>query len=121
MFKSLEESVGDYTSEAFDGYDVKDVQGLLSDRLKKAKEHLNDTLESIKVLCEPVEPPKDSAAYSHYFCGDTSKKGELKENEQKRVTLYKQIVALIRAYANIANEMAEAGYTPKEIEEIKKD
>jgi type I restriction enzyme R subunit len=121
LFKSLEKSVDDYTSEAFDGYDAEDVQGLLSDRLKKAKEDLDDALESIKALCEPVQTPKDSEAYSRYFCGDTQKKDDLKENEQKRVALYKQTVTLIRAYANIANEMAEAGYTPKEIEEIKKD
>jgi type I restriction enzyme R subunit len=121
LFKSLERSVNDYTSEAFDGYDAEDVQGLLSDRLKKAKEQLDDALESIKALCEPVRSPKDSAAYSRYFCGDTEKKDDLKENEQKRMSLYKQTVALIRAYANIANEMAEAGYTQKEIEQIKKD
>src|SRR5438309_8091218 len=33
LFKSLEKSVNDYTSEVFDGYDKKDVEGLLNDRL----------------------------------------------------------------------------------------
>ena len=36
---------------------------------------------------------------------------ELKENEEKRLALYKYTTSLIRAYANIANEMEEAGYT----------
>ena len=33
LFRSLEQSVKDYTSEAFDGYDKADVEGLLKDRL----------------------------------------------------------------------------------------
>lgn len=47
LFKSLQKSVKDYTSEAFSGYDEEDVRGLLSDRLEKAKEHLDEALEKI--------------------------------------------------------------------------
>jgi type I restriction enzyme R subunit len=121
LFKSLEKSVDDYTSGAFDSYDGEDVSGLLSNRLKEAKEHLDNTLESIKALCEPVAPPKDSLAYSRYFCGNTENKNELKENEPKRIALYKHTSALVRAYAAIASEMEKAGYSPEEIEQIKKD
>ncbi|MDP3105033.1 MAG: type I restriction endonuclease subunit R [Candidatus Methanoperedens sp.] len=121
LFKSLEKSVDDYTSGAFDAYDGDDVSGLLSNRLKEAKEHLDNTLESIKALCEPVAPPKDSLAYSRYFCGNTENKNELKENEPKRIALYKHTSALVRAYAAIASEMEKAGYSPEEIEQIKKD
>lgn len=120
LFGSLEKSITDYTSGAFDAFEPEDVAGLLQDRLKKAREHLDDALEAIKLLCEPVAPPKDTQAYIHYFCAlDTENKDELKENEQKRLALYKHVVALVRAYAAIANEMPEAGYTAKEIEEIK--
>lgn len=121
LFKSLEKSIDDYTSEAFDAYDKEDVEGLLSDRLAKGKERLDDALESIKALIEPVAAPKDQAAFRKYFVGNTKNPSELKENEQKRIALYKATISLIRAYANIANEMEEAGYTPKEIEQIKID
>ncbi|MDD5473648.1 MAG: type I restriction endonuclease subunit R [Candidatus Methanoperedens sp.] len=121
LFRSLEKSVDDYTSGAFDAYDGEDVSGLLSNRLKEAKGHLDNTLESIKALCEPVAPPKDSLAYSRYFCGNTENKNELKENEPKRIALYKHTSALVRAYAAIASEMEKAGFTPEEIEQIKKD
>lgn len=122
LFKSLEKSVHDYTSEAFDGYDKEDVEGLLTDRLVKAKEHLEEAREAVKTLCEPVEPPKDSAAYLRYFCAiDTADKDALKDNEPKRVALYKLVVSLIRAYANLANEMTEAGYSPDEISQIEKE
>ncbi len=45
LFKSLEKSVTDYTSGAFDGYDEEDVSGLLTNRLEKAKERLDEALE----------------------------------------------------------------------------
>jgi len=122
LFKSLEKSIKDYTSEAFEAYDKEDVEGLLKDRLEIAKERLNNALESIRALCEPVEPPKDTLAYIRYFCAhDTSDKEALKQNEEKRLALYKLTTALIRAYAGIANEMIEAGYTSEEKEAIHKE
>ncbi|QOY37338.1 type I restriction endonuclease subunit R [Anaerobacillus isosaccharinicus] len=122
LFKSLEKSVDDYTTEAFDDYEQGDVEGLLSDRLEKAKERLDIALETIKFLCEPVAPPKDTIDYIRYFCAiNIENKDELKENEQKRLALYKSTVTLIRSYANIANEMEEAGYSKDEIQSIKQD
>jgi type I restriction enzyme R subunit len=122
LFKSLEGAIHDYTSGALDGYDKEDVAGLLSDRLTKAKERLEETREAIKALCESVDAPKDSPAYLRYFCAlDTADKDQLKDNEPKRVALYKHVVALIRAYANLANEMSEAGYDAAEIEQIKQE
>lgn len=121
LFKSLEKSVAEYTSEAFDAYEKEDVEGLLKDRLALGKERLDNALEAIKALCEPVAAPKDTLAYSRYFCGNTGIKDDLKETEQKRIALYKHTAALIRAYAEIANEMRGAGYTPEEIEQIKSD
>ena len=122
LFKSLEKSVKDYTSEAFEGYDPEDVEGLLTDRLKKARDRLDNALESIKALCEPVAPPKNTLAYIRYFCAeDTSDREALKENEEKRLALYRHTTALIRAYANLAGDMGVAGYSSQEAEEIKKE
>lgn len=122
LFQSLESSVKDYTSGAFNEYDPEDVQGLLTDRLDKAKERLEDSREAIKALCEPVGPPKETQDYIRYFCAeDTSDKDQLKDNEPKRVALYKLTVSLIRAYANLANEMEEAGYSTSEVEKIKRE
>jgi len=120
LFKSLEWSIHDYTGEAFDGYDKEDVSGLLKNRLVKARERLEELRESIKALCEPVELPRDTAAYLRFFCAaDTSNAEELKDNEPKRVALYQLTGALLRAYANIANEMEEAGYAEIDTREIK--
>ena len=116
LFKSLEGAVADYTSGALDGYDKEDVAGLLKDRLEKAKERLEEAREAIKALCEPVEPPKDTGAYLRYFCTkDTADKDQLKDNEPKRLAFYKLTASLLRAYADLANELDKAGYTPKKI------
>ena len=120
LFKSLEGAVGDYTSGALDGYDQDDVKGLLENRLDKAKEDLEDAREAVIALCEPVKPPRDQVSYGHYFCAEISGDAtQLKDNEPKRLKLYKFVASMIRAYAAIANELAEAGYSPKEIEKIR--
>jgi type I restriction enzyme R subunit len=122
LFKSLEQAFNDYTSEAFSAYEKSDIEGLLKNRLQKGKERLDEALEAIKALVEPVEPPKGTIEYIRYFCGNnTENPDELKDTEPRRVALYKLTIALIRAYANIADEMKEAGYSEKEIEEIKSD
>ncbi len=121
LFKSLETAVNDYTSGAFDNYNADDVRGLLCNRLDKAKEHLDEVMESIKALCEPVLPPKEEKDYIHYFCGNTEDKDDLKANEQKRLTLYKTTAKMLRAYAEVAGEMKEAGYSDAEAEQIIKD
>src|SRR3989338_6583481 len=119
LFKSLDKAVKDFTTGAFDGFDDGDVKGLLKDRLKIGKENLDSSLESIRALCEPVKSPKDNLAFIEYFCGDTEKPQDLKNNEQKRISLYKITSKLVRAYANIASEILEAGYSQKEAEKIR--
>ena len=121
LFRSLAGAISDYTGEAFDGFDEEDVKGLLSDRLERGRERLEETGEAVKALCEPepVEPPRDSAAYRRYFChddqGDSAEAvRQLAANERKRLDLYRMVAACVRAYANLANEMLEAGYTEAE-------
>ena len=120
LFRSLEQSIEDYTGEAFAGYDADDVKGLLKDRLQQGRERLEEAREAIKALCEPVEPPRDTAAYLRFFCAaESGNAGQLKDNEPKRVGLYKLAATFLRAYANLANEMPDAGYSDAEVQEIK--
>jgi len=119
LFTSLDKTVGDYTAGALDGYDEGDIAGLLTDRLMLAKQNLDISLEAVKALCEPVMQPKDTQDYIRYFCGDTSKPDDLTERESLRVTLYKSVSKLLRDYADIANEMSDAGYTTAQAGKIK--
>ncbi|MBU2621541.1 MAG: HsdR family type I site-specific deoxyribonuclease [Proteobacteria bacterium] len=121
LFRKVEDAVAVYTSELdYDNFQKEDVDVLLKNRLKTGREKLDNALEELALLREPVAPPKDSLAYIRYFCGNPENEEDLKANEVKRTALYKQAVALIRAYANIAGEMEEAGYSDQEIEDIKK-
>ena len=120
LFRSLQQSIQEYTGEAFGGYDKEDVEGLLKDRLQEGRERLEEAREAVKALCEPVAPPRDTAAYLRFFCAAEGGNAEqLKENEPRRVALYRLAAAYLRAYANLANEMQEAGYTDAEVEAIK--
>lgn len=119
LFHSLETSIGDYTSGAFDNYDKKDVAGLLTNRLVKSKESLEEAREATKALCEPVLHPKTLIDYIRYFCGDVANSDDLRLNEAKRVSLYKNVAAFVRSYSNMANEMQAAGYSAKQAQEIK--
>jgi type I restriction enzyme R subunit len=120
LFKSLELAVKDYTSEALDGYEKHDIDGLLSDRIEKAREDLDNALEQIRALCEPVPPPQETLQFQHYFCAKEPGNAEqIKANEPKRVDLYKAVTAVIRAYANIANDLPAAGYTHDQAKKIR--
>lgn len=120
LFGKLEKSISDYTSDAFDAFDKEDIKGLLTDRHEMNKERLEDALEAIYQLCEPVSAPKGLPQYFHYFCGNTSNPDDLKEREEKRLTFYKLVVALIRAYNNIAPEILDAGYSQAQADEVKR-
>ena len=120
LFKSLEQSIKDYTGEAFAAFDADDVKGLLKDRLQQGRERLEEAREAVIALCEPVEPPRDTAAYLRFFCAiESGNPEQLKRNEPKRLALYRLVAGFLRAYANLANEMSEAGYSEVETQEIR--
>ncbi len=73
-----------------------------------------------RVLCEPVAPPRGELEHIHYFCGNTEVPTDLQERQPQRTQLYKGVVALVRAYANIADELDAAGYDESQVAGIKK-
>ncbi|GAA1821038.1 type I restriction endonuclease subunit R [Agromyces neolithicus] len=120
LFNSLENAITDYTSGALDGYEKNDIEGLLTDRIDKAREDLDEALERVRALIEPIAPPKNTLQYQQYFCAiEPGNAEQLKANEPKRVELYKSVAAVTRAYANLANEMTTAGYTEAQAEAIR--
>ncbi len=120
LFNSLETAITDYTGGALEGYEKQDIDGLLTDRLSGAREDLDEALERVRALCEPVAPPKNTLQYQHHFCAaEQGNADQLKANEPKRVELYKSVAAVARAYGNLANEMTAAGYTDTEATAIK--
>lgn len=120
LFRSLDKAISDYTQGAFDGYDKEDVAGLLKDRLEQAKLDLDNALEMVRALCEPVKAPRNTEDYIYYFCGKSGlNQDELTEKEALRLTLYQNVAKLLRAFANIANEMPDAGYCAQDVDLIR--
>ena len=120
LFRSLHRSITDYTSGAFDDYDPDDVKGLLTDRYTAARERLDTALETVIAICEPVYPREDHH-FIRYFCGNTEDANDLKAHEEKRLVLYKAVAALIRAYANIANELHKIGFSKEKAAKVKQE
>ncbi len=120
LFKKVENAVAVYTSELdYDEFKKEDCEILLKNRFILGRERLDNALEEIALLCEPVPPPKSKLNYQHYFCGNTEIVEALQETEIRRTALYKATVALVRAYANIVADMSDAGYSAAEQETIK--
>ncbi len=119
LFKKVENAIAVYTSELDHSAGGADPEVLLQDRLKKGRERLDQALESLALLCEPVEPPKGELEHIHTFCGNTEIPADLEEHEPQRAALYKATVALVRAYANLADELEPAGYGAAEIAGLK--
>jgi type I restriction enzyme, R subunit len=119
LFKKVENAIAVYTSELDHSSGGASPDVLLKDRLQKGKERLDDAIEAMALIVEPVEPPKDELQHIHYFCGNTEIPTDLQEREPRRSALYKATVSLVRAFANISDELPDAGYTNTEIERIR--
>ena len=119
LFKKVEKAIAVYTSELDHSGAGADPQILLQDRLAIGRERLDTALEAIALLCEPVAPPQNDLQHIHYFCGNTEVPSDLQEREPQRVALYKAAATLVRAFANIADDLEAAGYNDAEIGRIK--
>ena len=111
LFKKVENAISVYTSELDHSAGGVDPAVLLQDRLSKGRERLDNAIEALALLCEPVVSPKGELEHIRYFCGNTEIADDLKAHEPQRVALYKATVALVRAFANIGDELPAAGYS----------
>ncbi|HHX72081.1 MAG TPA: type I restriction endonuclease subunit R [Clostridiales bacterium] len=121
LFGDLADALNKYTSGAFEGYAAEDIEGLIKDRLDEAKKYLDATLEELDDLCGGVPAPRSEIDYIHYFCGENGVGGIDDEScSRSREKLYKLVNRLVRAYAEIKGDMANAGYTASEQADIDK-
>ena len=122
LFNSIEDAFNDYTGDAFDGYVKEDVEGLLKNRTESMHARLEETLEELRALCEPVDKPHGTAQYMAYFCGSDSLDEEaVKDDQEKRSKLYKLTRSLIRTYAEIAPDLDSLGYTSESKKALKQE
>ena len=122
LFHEVQNSIAVYTSDELDideGGD--DGNPTVKNWLEEGKKKLDSAREALRYLCEPVAAPREIEQYLHYFCGDASDPEALNDTEQLRIAFYKTVVTFVRAYAAIAQDLAEAGYSDSDIGELQAD
>jgi type I restriction enzyme, R subunit len=123
LFGEVQEAIAVYSSDELDtdrgnGGD-NNVQ--LKDWLLEGKKKLDEAREALRYLCEPVALPREVEHFLHYFCGDAANPNALNETEALRVSFYKAVAVFVRAFAAIAQDLKEAGYTGAEAAAMQKD
>jgi len=93
----------------------------LKDWLKEGKKQLDAAREALRYLCEPVPLTREMEQYLHYFCGDSANPQALTDTEPLRITFYKSVATFVRAYAEIAQDLTEAGYSDAEAAALQKE
>ncbi|MDB4432020.1 type I restriction endonuclease subunit R [Akkermansiaceae bacterium] len=117
LFNDVQDAIAVYTSDELDidEGDGTDGNVTVKDWLKEGKKKLDDARETLRYLCDPVEQPREVEQYLRYFCGNASDSNALNETEQLRTAFYKSVVTFLRAYAAMASDLVEAGYSNAEI------
>lgn len=122
LFQDVQNSIAVYSSDELDiDADGKDGNVIVKDWLVEGRAQLDAAREALRYLCEPVARPREVEQYLHYFCGDASNANALAETEPLRISFYKAAAAFLRAYSEIAQNLAEAGYSTAEITALEQE
>lgn len=119
LFKKVEKAIAVYSSELDHSPGGTDDVVVMKNRIDKAKERLDQAIESMVLVMEPIPAPKGELQSIQYFCGNTEIETDLKEKEPLRASLYKTVAEFARSYANLADDMDTAGYTSTDVSRIK--
>lgn len=118
LFGEVQEAIAVYSSDELDidegGSDAENNVHL-KNWLDEGRKKLDEASEALSYLCEPVPLPREVEQFLHYFCGDAANPNALNETEALRVQFYKAVAVYVRAFAAIAQNLSEAGYTDAEI------
>jgi type I restriction enzyme, R subunit len=122
LFENVQNSIAVYSSDELDiDADGKDGNVIVKNWLEEGKKRLDEAREALRYLCEPVAQPREMEQYLHYFCGDANNANALTETEPLRISFYKATATFLRAYADIASNLTEAGYSDAEVAALEKE
>ncbi|MBM3535985.1 MAG: type I restriction endonuclease subunit R, partial [Alphaproteobacteria bacterium] len=123
LFGKVQEAIAIYSSDELDIEDGGDAKNNvhLKDWLAEGKKKLDAAREALRYLCEPVALPREVEQFLHHFCGDAANPNALNETEALRVSFYKAVAVFVRAFASIAQDLTEAGYSDAEAAAMQKD
>jgi type I restriction enzyme R subunit len=123
LFGEVQEAIAVYNSDELDtdpgngGGNNVHLKNWLDEGMKK----LDEASEALRYLCEPVALPREVEQFLRYFCGDAADPNALNETEALRMSFYKAVAVFVRAFAAIAQDLTEAGYSDAEAAAIQKD
>lgn len=122
LFEKVQNSIAVYTSDELDiDEDGDNGNVVVKDWLKEGKARLDAAREALRYLCEPVTIPREIEQYLHYFCGDANDPEALLNTEPLRISFYKSTATFLRAYAEIAQNLEDAGYSAADIAALEKE
>lgn len=121
LFEDVQNSIAVYSSDELDTESGSDNNIHLKDWLAEGKKQLNLAREALHYLCQPVPQPREMEQYLRYFCGDGNDSGALSGTEPLRIAFYKSVATFVRAFASIAQDLSEAGYSDDEAASVQKD
>jgi type I restriction enzyme R subunit len=123
IFRDVQQAIAVYNSDELDidqgGGGENNVY--LKDRLEEGRKKLDEAREALHYLCDPVPPPREVEQFLHYFCGDAANPNALSETEPLRISFYKAVAVLVRAFADVAQDLEEAGYSPAEAAAVRRE
>jgi len=123
LFGDVQQAIAVYSSDELDidegGGGDNNVH--LKNWLEEGRKKLDEAREALSYLCEPVALPREVEQFLHYFCGDAANPNALNETEALRISFYKAVAVFVRAFAAIAQDLAEAGYSDAEAAALQKD
>lgn len=123
LFDDVQEAIAVYSSDELDidagNGGSNNVE--LKDWLKEGKKQLDAAREALRYLCEPVPPPREMEHFLNYFCGDAANPQALADTEPLRISFYKSVASFVRAYADIAQDLTDAGYSDAEVAALQKE
>ena len=123
LFGEVQAAIAVYSSDELDADAGSggDNNVHLKDWLSEGRKRLDEAREALRYLCEPVPLPREVEQYLHYFCGDAANPNALNETEALRISFYKAVAVYVRAFATMAQDLTEAGYSDAEASVIRKE
>ena len=123
LFGDVQQAIAVYNSDELDtdegGGGDNNVH--LKDWLEEGKKKLDEAREAMRYLCDPVALPREVEQFLRYFCGDAANPNALSETEALRISFYKAVAVFVRAFAAIAQNLTEAGYSAAEAARLPKE
>ncbi|HRZ13077.1 MAG TPA: type I restriction endonuclease subunit R [Kiritimatiellia bacterium] len=122
LFEDVQNAIAVYSSDELEiDTDGSDGNVIVKDWLAEGRKKLDEAREALRYLCEPVRPPRELEQYLRYFCGDAADPKALNTTEPVRISFYKGVATLVRAFADIAQDLARAGYSEAEATALQKE